>query len=328
MAVVAHAYRVHAERLRFLEAAADRGAVRRRAERAEVLVEAASSYLHAPPGQLEAARVGEEADRADAVAVGVALHVHRVEVRIVDVPEARVRDRERILLLAALRHFVDDLDGRGLLADGWRCDGDSARHHVVGGKCLQPAAAHEPEARVPAGEVRRTVRAHGQHVLRAVALQVWREVNAPAGVAERPAADEPAVDPHHRICHRAVADEMREAVRVERERLSLGVQPRPVGREPATVPRRACGGQVPVEMRQVVGEGEAYRRVVRNAHALPLRVVVVRLVELAEHDGFRAARAARWAWHLHEVVPHVVKPVGHVRKREGAPGRQRLVGRE
>ena len=150
LGVVRAADGVHAGFLQLEEAALHRGAIVGRAEHAEVVVDAHAVQRHAASVQLEPARVWIERDRADAVAERLALDVERVEMGIVDVPETRGVDGERARLLAGLRHFPFDVDGRPRLRDFRRGDRDGAGNEVVGRTEREAAFAVHAAARVPA----------------------------------------------------------------------------------------------------------------------------------------------------------------------------------
>ena len=266
LGVVRTADGVHAGLLQLEEAALHRGAVVGRAQHAEIVVDAHAVQRHAASVQLEPARVGVERDRADAVAERLALQLERVEVGVVDVPEARVVDGEHARFLAGLRHFPAHVDGRPLLRDLRRGDRDGAGDEVIGRTEREAAFAVHAAARVPARGIDEVVAAHNERVL-AVELQVRREVAAERGVAVGPAAHVRAVHPYLRVAHHAVRLKEEESAGLdERDARGVETEGTPI---PADAGRLKVG--VAVRLRRI--ERLLHAPVVRHAHGAPRRRV-------------------------------------------------------
>ena len=217
--IVGRANGVHARILEEKQPAALGGSVPRRAENAEVVVHRHSVQRHGASVEHEAPLVRMERDSPDSVAVLVALDVHGVEIRVVDVPETRILHRECALLPAALRHLVADAHRGALRRHLRRRDEHAPWHDVVLWANEKPALSEQSAARVPSRRVLHIMASNGDHVfprspfpLPRSLLQLLCQINTPPSVPVRPSAEELAVKVKHRVAHRTVALEEHTAI--------------------------------------------------------------------------------------------------------------------
>ena len=229
--------------------------------------------------------VGSPLERADSVAVRLSAYLHRVEMRIVDIPHYGILHVELALTLGSVVVAPSRYDLRAILCDLGCANPDASGDYVSLREDAQANVAVDASAGIPARPVRIRVRDNFELVL------AFLEVNADAfgerEVSVRRAADPYAVDSNRRLGHHAVELDVRLAARLERLRVLLRKRQRP------RIAALALPRKHPAALFLRLVEVGAYGPVMRNAHDRLGRSVLGEVPVSVQVDGPRKCAARR-----------------------------------